>query len=68
MTFAEPVAPSSTPIEVMIAWAISAGLIVTLLVHFIGAKHSLNPRVGGSFMDEFAHYGRHIASSHCTTR
>jgi hypothetical protein len=68
IAFAVPSESPPAPIGAVIYWAIITGLILLPAFHFIVAKQSFVPSSNGSFADDFARYGRHVAGSHCTSR
>jgi hypothetical protein len=46
-------------------WAIFAGLIMLLAIYFVGAEQGATSLVGGKYVHEFVHDGRHLLGFPC---
>lgn len=57
--------PISIPVRELIPWVIFGGLILLLLVYFVGAEQGATSLVPGMYIHEFVHDGRHLLSFPC---
>ena len=46
-------------------WAIFAGLILLLAIYFVGAEEGATSLIGGMYVHEFVHDGRHLLGFPC---
>jgi len=63
-------AAASTPIPVVSArellpYALFAGLLLMLLIYFVGSEQGAVPLVGGSSVHEWVHDARHLLGFPC---
>lgn len=64
-------APRSQPIPVRIPmreilpWAVFAAVLGVLLIYFIGAEQGAASLIGGHYVHEFVHDGRHLLAFPC---
>jgi cobalt transporter subunit CbtB len=54
----------ATPRE-LLPYAIFAGLLLSLLVYFVGAEEGAASLIGGSAVHEFVHDARHLLGFPC---
>jgi hypothetical protein len=64
-TFAPQVAVTAIPIREWLPWAIFAGLILLLAIYFVGAEEGATSLIGGMYVHEFVHDGRHLLGFPC---
>jgi hypothetical protein len=57
---AEPI-----PVGTILPWAVFAGLMLLLTVYFVGAEEGATSLIGGSYVHEFVHDGRHLLGFPC---
>ena len=57
---AEPI-----PVSAVLPWAVFGGLVLLLAVYFIGAEEGATSLIGGSYVHEFVHDGRHLLGFPC---
>ncbi|MFT0860622.1 CbtB domain-containing protein [Ancylobacter sp. G4_0304] len=63
-------APSSAraepiPVSAILPWAVFGGLMLLLTVYFVGAEEGATSLMGGSYVHEFVHDGRHLLGFPC---
>jgi hypothetical protein len=58
-------APAPLPLRQVLPWAIFAGLILLLLIYFVGAEQGATSLTSGHLVHEFVHDGRHLLSFPC---
>jgi hypothetical protein len=56
--------PIADPAE-LLPYAIFAGLLLSLLVYFVGAEEGVASLIGGSSVHEFVHDARHLLGFPC---
>jgi hypothetical protein len=59
-----PPVPLVTPRE-LLPYAIFAGLILTILIYFVGAEEGIASVISGTSVHEFVHDGRHLLGFPC---
>jgi hypothetical protein len=57
--------PTAIPIGELLPWAIFAGLILLLVVYFVGAEQGATSLIPGMYVHEFLHDGRHLLGFPC---
>ncbi|RXF72780.1 CbtB domain-containing protein [Hansschlegelia zhihuaiae] len=57
---AEPI-----PVGTILPWAVFASLMLLLAVYFVGAEEGATSLIGGSYVHEFVHDGRHLLGFPC---
>ena len=62
--------PAAAPIPVaspreLLPYAIFAGVILMVLIYFIGAEEGATSLLSGSYVHEFVHDGRHLLGFPC---
>lgn len=68
MTYAAfaPSRPIATiPLREWLPWAIFAGLLLLLAIYFVGAEQGATSLIGGRYVHEFVHDGRHLLGFPC---
>jgi Probable cobalt transporter subunit (CbtB) len=62
--------PSTAPVPVaspgeLLPYAVFAGVILLLLLYFVGAEEGATSLVSGSYVHEFVHDARHLLGFPC---
>jgi Probable cobalt transporter subunit (CbtB) len=60
--FAQPVA---IPVRDVLPWAIFGSLLFLLLIYFVGVEEGATSLIGGMYVHEFVHDGRHLLGFPC---
>jgi hypothetical protein len=58
-------APAPIPVSELLPYAILGGLLFLLLIYFIGAEQGAMSLIGGHYIHEFVHDGRHLMGFPC---
>jgi hypothetical protein len=53
------------PIRQVLPWAIFAGALMLALLYFVGSEQGAHALIGGHFVHEFTHDGRHLLGFPC---
>lgn len=53
------------PIRELLPWAIFGGLLLLLLLYFVGVEEGATSLVHGMYVHEFVHDGRHLLGFPC---
>ena len=61
---ARPVLPT-IPLRELAPFLIFGGLLATLLLYFVGAEQGAISLIGGQYVHEFVHDGRHLLAFPC---
>jgi cobalt transporter subunit CbtB len=56
--------PIATPRE-LLPYAILAGVLLSLLIYFVGAEQGIASLIGGSAVHEYLHDARHLLGFPC---
>lgn len=64
-TASSPARAEPIPVSAILPWAVFAGLMLLLTVYFVGAEEGATSLIGGSFVHEFVHDGRHLLGFPC---
>ena len=65
-TVLRPALPAATiPVRELLPWAIFAGLLFLLAIYFVGAEQGATSLIGGMYVHEFVHDGRHLLGFPC---
>jgi hypothetical protein len=64
-TFAPTLPATTIPLREWMPWAIFGGLILLLAIYFVGAEHGATSLIGGMYVHEFVHDGRHLLGFPC---
>jgi hypothetical protein len=57
--------PAAIPVDELLPWAIFAGLILLLVLYFVGAEQGATSLIPGMYVHEFLHDGRHLLGFPC---
>ena len=60
-----PAPPQPVPLTELIPWAIFAGILLLVLLYFVGAEQGATSLVGGHWVHEFVHDARHVLAFPC---
>jgi len=63
--FAPSAQPVAIPIRDVLPWAIFGGLLLMLLIYFVGAEEGATSLIKGMYVHEFVHDGRHLLGFPC---
>ncbi|MDX8442988.1 CbtB-domain containing protein [Mesorhizobium sp. M2D.F.Ca.ET.185.01.1.1] len=64
-TFAPSYGPVAIPVRELLPWAIFAGLMLMLMIYFVGAEEGATSLIRGTAVHEFVHDGRHLLGFPC---
>jgi hypothetical protein len=64
-TFAPALPVPAIPVRELLPWAIFGGLMLLLLIYFVGAEEGATSLIGGSYVHDFLHDGRHLLGFPC---
>jgi hypothetical protein len=64
ITVARP-EPISIPVREIVPWTIFLGMLVMLMVYFVGAEQGALSMISGHYVHEFVHDGRHLLGFPC---
>jgi hypothetical protein len=64
-TFAPSYGPVAIPVRELLPWAIFAGLMLMLMIYFVGAEEGATSVIRGTAVHEFVHDGRHLLGFPC---
>jgi len=53
------------PVREVLPWAIFGGLMLLLLIYFVGTEQGAASLIGGSDVHDFLHDGRHLLGFPC---
>jgi Probable cobalt transporter subunit (CbtB) len=64
---ATPAAPAvpAVPLRDLVPWAIFAGVLMMVLLYFVGAEQGATSVFSGTFVHEFVHDARHLLGFPC---
>ncbi len=57
--------PVAIPVREVLPWAIFGGLVLMLLIYFVGAEQGATSLFRGMYVHEFVHDGRHLLGFPC---
>jgi hypothetical protein len=60
-----PALPAAIPVREVLPWAIFGGLLLMLAIYFVGAEQGATSLIGGMYVHEFVHDGRHLLGFPC---
>jgi hypothetical protein len=60
-----PALPAPVPLRELVPWAIFAGLMLMLVLYFVGVEQGALSVLGGHWVHEFVHDGRHVLAFPC---
>ena len=61
----EPIRLPAIPISEIYPWALFGGLMVALMIYFVGAEQGAASVMSGNFVHEFVHDARHLLGFPC---
>jgi cobalt transporter subunit CbtB len=61
----QPVGIPVIPLRELMPWALFAGLLMLLLIYFVGAEQGATSLIHGRAVHEFLHDGRHLLGFPC---
>ncbi|CDX61858.1 conserved hypothetical protein [Mesorhizobium plurifarium] len=64
-TFAPSYGPVAIPVRELLPWAIFAGLMLLMMIYFVGAEEGATSLIRGTMVHEFVHDGRHLLGFPC---
>jgi hypothetical protein len=62
---AQPVTIPVIPLRELMPWALFGGLLMLLLIYFVGAEQGATSLIQGRTIHEFVHDGRHLLGFPC---
>jgi putative cobalt transporter subunit CbtB len=57
--------PVRIPMRELLPWAIFTGVLTLMLLYFVGAEQGVTSLIGGHYVHEFVHDGRHLLGFPC---
>jgi hypothetical protein len=60
-----PIPDKPIPLRTLAPWAVFGALLAIVLLYFIGAEEGAASIIGGTWVHEFAHDGRHLLGFPC---
>ena len=64
-SFAPVAQPPAIPLREALPWVIFGGLLLMLLLYFVGAEEGATSLIRGMYIHEFVHDGRHLLGFPC---
>jgi Probable cobalt transporter subunit (CbtB) len=61
----QPVTIPVIPLRELMPWALFGGLLMLLLIYFVGAEQGATSLIQGRTIHEFVHDGRHLLGFPC---
>ena len=61
----QPVAVPAIPLREWMPWALFGGLLMLMLIYFVGAEQGATSLFQGRMVHEFVHDGRHLLGFPC---
>lgn len=65
MSLTSVVQPVAIPIRDVLPWAVFGGLLMFMMIYFVGAEQGAASIFPGMHVHEFVHDGRHLLSFPC---
>ncbi|MCX4920022.1 CbtB domain-containing protein [Streptomyces sp. NBC_00687] len=62
---AAPSAPAPIPLQTILPWALFLGILMLVLLYFVGAEQGATSLVSGEDVHEWLHDGRHLLGFPC---
>ncbi len=59
-TIPQPISIPVIPLRELLPWALFGGLLMLLLIYFVGAEQVATSIIHGRIVHEFVHDGRHL--------
>jgi hypothetical protein len=60
-----PISIPVIPLRELLPWALFGGLLMLLLIYFVGAEQGATSIIHGRIIHEFVHDGRHLLGFPC---
>jgi hypothetical protein len=60
-----PPVPVAVPLRELVPWAVFAGLLLMMILYFVGVEQGALSLVGGRWVHEFVHDARHALAFPC---
>jgi hypothetical protein len=57
--------PLRVPVRELLPWAVFSGVLLLMLLYFVGAEQGATAMFSGSYLHEFLHDGRHLLGFPC---
>lgn len=57
--------PAPIPMKELLPWLVFGGLLLLLVLYFVGAEQGATSLVPGMYVHEFVHDGRHLLGFPC---
>ncbi|MFH8585152.1 CbtB-domain containing protein [Streptomyces celluloflavus] len=64
-TATTPVAPAKLPLTAIAPWAVFFGILMLVLLYFVGAEQGATSVISGAEVHEWVHDGRHLLGFPC---
>jgi hypothetical protein len=64
-SIAQPIPVPVIPLRELMPWAVFGGLLMLLLIYFVGAEQGATSLLHGNAIHEFVHDGRHLLGFPC---
>ena len=64
-SFPQSAASPVIPLRELMPWALFGGLLMLLLIYFVGAEQGATSLIHGRAVHEFVHDGRHLLGFPC---
>jgi hypothetical protein len=61
----QPIAIPAIPLRELMPWMLFGGLLMLLLIYFVGAEQGATSLLQGRTVHEFVHDGRHLLGFPC---
>jgi Probable cobalt transporter subunit (CbtB) len=61
----QPISIPVIPLRELMPWVLFAGLLMLLLIYFVGAEQGATSLIQGRAVHEFLHDGRHLLGFPC---
>lgn len=60
-----PPVPIAVPLRELVPWAVFGGLLLAMILYFVGVEQGALSLVGGHWVHEFVHDARHALAFPC---
>jgi hypothetical protein len=64
-SISQPISIPVIPLRDLLPWAIFGGLLLLLVIYFVGAEQGATSLISGRMVHEFVHDGRHLLGFPC---
>jgi hypothetical protein len=61
----EAAPPVAIPVRELLPWLIFGGILMLLMIYFVGAEQGATSMISGMYVHEFVHDGRHLLGFPC---